>query len=262
MSWRIVATDEVVAQLHKLGVREGGVLVVHTAYSRVGPVAGGPVGLIKALQTAIGPAGTLVMPSMSDHDDSPFDPATTPCRVLGITADTFWRQPGVLRSNNPHAFAAIGPHAAALTAPHPLEVPHGPDSPPGRALGLNAQILMLGVGHDANTTLHVAETLARVRYSVRYHVTILEDGRPVRFEYDETDHCCEGFAQMDDWLEAHGQQRRGPVGNGEARLCESRHVVEHALTKLANDETVFLHPPGVDEECDRAHASLLGLPPR
>ncbi|HEY0714126.1 MAG TPA: AAC(3) family N-acetyltransferase, partial [Polyangia bacterium] len=164
MAWRIVALDEVVTQLRTLGVREGGILVVHTAYSRIGPVAGGPAGLIAALRETLGERGTLVMPSMSDDDDNPFDPNSTPCRALGITADSFWRQPGVLRSDNPHAFAAAGPHAATLTAPHPLAVPHGPDSPPGRAHALGAQILLLGVGHDANTTIHVAEALAGVRY--------------------------------------------------------------------------------------------------
>lgn len=31
---------------------------------------------------------------------------------MGITAELFWRQPGVLRSTHPGAsFAAVGPHA-------------------------------------------------------------------------------------------------------------------------------------------------------
>ncbi|HEY0709101.1 MAG TPA: AAC(3) family N-acetyltransferase [Polyangia bacterium] len=265
MTWRIVATEEVVAQLRALGVREGAVLVVHTAYSRVGPVEGGPAGLIAALQTAIGPRGTLVLPSMSDDDDVPFDGTRTSCRALGITADTFWRLPGVLRSDNPLAFAARGPEAGAITAPHPLEVPHGLDSPPGRAYQRGGQILLLGVGHDANTTIHVAEAMAKVRYRARHHVTVLRDGRPVRIDYEETDHCCERFALMDEWLEARGQprgqQRRGTVGNGEARLCEARDVVAHAVAQLEREETVFLHPPGVDDECDRARASLDGVAP-
>jgi hypothetical protein len=29
-----------------------------------------------------------------------------------------------------------------------------------------------------------------------------------------------------------------------------------ALVRLEEDETVFLHPPGVDVECDEARASL------
>ena len=41
-----------------------------------------------------GPEGTLVMPSMCDDDDAPFDRASASCRALGIVADTFWRMPG------------------------------------------------------------------------------------------------------------------------------------------------------------------------
>src|SRR5688572_15383316 len=140
---------ELTRQLHDLGVERGGVLLVHTAFSKLGPVEGGPAGLIAALREALGPDGTLVMPSMSDEDDPPFDVQRTPCRDMGIVADTFRRLPGVLRSDNPHAFAAIGPSAAELTMPHPFDIPHGPDSPPGRVPDLDGQVLLLGVGHDA-----------------------------------------------------------------------------------------------------------------
>ena len=172
-------------------------LVVHTAFSRLGPVEDGPRGLIDALQAAVGPEGTLVMPSMSDDDDRPFDPAATPCRAMGIVADTFWRLPDVRRSDSPHAFAARGPRASEITAPHPVEVPHGPDSPIGRASSLDAQVLLIGVGHDANTTVHLAETLAGVRYRIRKYATVLRDGRAVRCDYAEIDHCCQGFDRMD-----------------------------------------------------------------
>jgi aminoglycoside N3'-acetyltransferase len=64
-----VTGDYIAAQLLSLGVRPGGVLIVHTAFSRVGPVEGGPSGLIDPLQAVVGPDGTLVMPSMSDDDD-------------------------------------------------------------------------------------------------------------------------------------------------------------------------------------------------
>ena len=42
----------------------------------VGPVENGPAGLIAALQSAVGPGGTLVMPSMTD-DEHIFEPAHT-----------------------------------------------------------------------------------------------------------------------------------------------------------------------------------------
>lgn len=217
----------------------------------------GPAGLIAALREALGPDGTLVMPSMSSDDDTPFDPATTPCPDMGVVAETFWRSPGVLRSNSPHAFAAVGLHAAEITASHPAEIPHGPDSPVGRACELDAQVLLLGVGHDANTTIHLAENLAGVRYRLEKYVTVLEDGRPVRLHYGEIDHCCQRFSLVDRWLDERGLQKYGSVGHGEARLARARDIVEVATERLHAEETVFLHPPGVDEECDEARRSLL-----
>ncbi len=251
------ARGTLVRQLLELGVTPGGVLLVHTAFSKMRPVEGGPAGLIAALRDAVGPDGTLVMPSMSWDDDNPFYPTTTPCPEMGIVAGTFWRSPGVLRSNSPHAFAAIGPHAAEITASHPINVPHGPDSPVGRAYDLDARVLLLGIGHDANTTVHLAENLAGVRYRREKYVTVLEGDRPVCLHYREIDHCCQNFALVGRWLDERGLQQHGTVGHGEARLARSRDIVEVVTDHLRVNETVFLHPTGVDEECDEARRSLL-----
>jgi aminoglycoside 3-N-acetyltransferase len=256
MTRRLVERRAVIDQLLELGVQAGGVLVVHTAFSRVAPVEGGPRGLIEAIQAAMGPHGTVAMPSMSDDDDRPFDPARTPCAGMGAVADTFWRLPGILRSDSPHAFAAMGPSAAEMTAPHPVEVPHGLDSPVGRAYELDGHVLLLGVGHDANTTIHLAENLAGVRYRRPKYATIVSAGQASRVSYDEIDHCCQKFALVDEWLEARGRQRRGVVGHAEARLARSRDIVDAAVAQLRLDETVFLHPAGVCSECDEARASL------
>jgi aminoglycoside N3'-acetyltransferase len=243
------------SQLSDLGVQPGGVLVVHTAFSNIAPVDGGPEGLIAALREVLGPQGTLVMPSMSDDDEHPFEPRTTPCRSMGIVAETFWRTPGVLRSDSPHAFAAIGPQAGRILAPHPVDVPHGVDSPVGRAWELDAEVLLLGVGHDANTTIHLAENLASVRYGQKKYVTVMRDGQPTRVDYFEIDHCCAKFSLIDDWLDADGLQRRGPVGNGQARLARARDIVSAALIRLRQNETVFLHAPGECDECDVSRAA-------
>lgn len=217
---------------------------------------GGPTGLISALRAALGSDGTLVMPSMSYDDDHVFDKFTSPCPEMGIVADTFWRLPGVLRSDNNHAFAAVGPQAEQILAPHPFEIPHGPDSPVGRIHELDGQILLLGVGQDANTTIHLCENLAGVRYRRDQHVTVLQDGKPTRLDYREIDHCCQNFNLADGWLDEKNLQRRGQVGHAEARLIRSRDLVAVVIERLKHNLTIFLHPIGVDEECDDAWASL------
>ena len=174
----------------------------------------------------------------------------------GAAAPLFHRSPRrCFRLLHANAFAAIGPEAAKITAPHPVDVPHGPNSPVGRVYELDGQVLLLGVGHDADTTIHLAENMAGVRYRRACSAMVLEDGQPKRYEYGEVDHCCENFAHLDMWLE---KQHRGIVGHAEARLARSRDIVEVALARLRENETVFLHPAGVCGECDEARASLPG----
>jgi aminoglycoside 3-N-acetyltransferase len=251
-----------VRDLADLGVEPGGVLLVHTSFRAVRPVEGGPAGLIDALRTALGPDGTLVMPSWTGDDSTPFDPRTTPTATdLGVVADTFWRMPGVRRSAHVFAFAATGPHADRITVdPLPLP-PHRLESPVGRVYELGGQVLLLGVGHDSDTTLHLAELMADVPYRIPKQITVLEHGRPVRLDYGENDHCCQRFGLADAWLRDRGLQSEGRVGNAHARLVRSRDVVGVAREQLARDPVVFLHPRGECAACDEAWASVRATSP-
>lgn len=256
-----VSGQRMVEQLREFGVREGGVLLVHTSFKAVRPVEGGPLGLIRALRAALGDTGTLVMPTMTDGE-SVFDPRSTPTADMGITAELFWRQPGVLRSTHPGgSFAAEGPHAEEICRPQPLSPPHGPDSPVGRVHALGGQVLLLGVTHSEDTTLHLAEALARVPYSVTHPCVVEEAGVVRTVEIAETDHCCRGFRLADGWLRERGLQREGKVGHADARLCDSRNVVRLAVEHLVAEPLVFLCPPEAGcEECDLARASVSGAP--
>ncbi len=257
-----LSTAELKSQLLRLGVRRGGVLLVHTSFRAVRPVERGPAGLIEALRDALGPEGTLVMPSWTELDDEPFDARTTPsARDLGVVAQTFWQLPGVRRSDHFHAFAAVGPKATAITAdPLPLP-PHIPASPVGRVHDFDGQVLLLGVGHDADTTLHLAELIAGVPYRTPSYCTVLENGRATRIDYGENNHCCARFAMADDWLRARELQTEGRVGHAHARLVRSRDIVTVALEYLCKDPLVFLHPLGAGcEECDEARQTVGAAP--
>jgi aminoglycoside 3-N-acetyltransferase len=248
---------QLVEQLKALGVREGGVLLVHTSFRAVRPVGGGPLGLIGALRQSLGHGGTLVMPAMTSGDTL-FDPGSTPTDGMGITAELFWRQPGVLRSTHPGgSFAAEGPLAERICQPQPLSPPHGRDSPVGRVHDLGGQVLLLGVTHSENTTLHLAEEIARVPYAVSHPCVVEVDGVARTVMVRETDHCCAGFRLADDWLRARGLQREGKVGNADARLSEARDLVKVAVEQLVSDPLVFLCSRGSGcDQCEAARASI------
>jgi aminoglycoside 3-N-acetyltransferase-4 len=250
--------SEHVRHHEELGIMPGDVLLVHTSFRAVGPLENGPLGLIAALREALGPEGTLVMPSWSGNDDEPFDPKTSPASPdLGATADLFWRLPGVRRSDHLQAFAASGPVAEAILAdPLPLP-PHIPESPVGRVHDHDGKVLLLGVGHDANTTVHLAELIANVPYRTPSYCTVIEDGRRRRIDYGENNHCCVRFALADDWLRDANLQKEGRVGHAQARLMRSRDLVRLAVAHVKRDPLLFLHRPEEGcAECDEARASV------
>ena len=207
---------------------------------------------------ALGPNGTLVLPSFTGDDDSPFDSAMTPADPdIGVVPDVFWRLPDVRRSDHPFACAAYGLEAARIVAdPIPFP-PHKRESPVGRVHELDGKVLLLGVGHGENTTIHFAELEAGVPYRRPKHCTVLKDGEPVRIDYDENDHCCQRFALADDWMRERNLQSEGSVGYGTARLMRSRHLVATVVDRLTEEPLTFLHPRDTGcWECDDAWRSV------
>ena len=192
------------------------------------------------------------MPSMTADDDHPFDPRAILHRH-GHRRPDLLQLPGVLRSDSPHAFAAAGPQAARITAPHPVDVPHGLDSPVGRVYELDGQVLLLGVDHTANTTIHLGEYMRRARSAQEIRDPALKRAAyPGSITLRLITAARTSALSMAGW-KAKGLQRRGPVA---ARRGWSDRAMIRVVTEKFNRTTVFLHPFGVDEECDDARLSL------
>jgi aminoglycoside N3'-acetyltransferase len=247
-----------VEQLRELGVAPGDVLLVHSSF-RALRAEGGPDALIDALIEVVGPEGTIVMPSWSDDDDEVFDPAAYEVdEHLGVVADEFWQRPDVFRGTHPFAVAAWGKHAEWVAAAPFILPPHAVGSGVSRVHDLDGKVLLLGVDHSENTTIHLGELLAEVPYRKHLHITVLEDGKPKRIDYDENDHCCEGFRQMNVWLNARGLQREGPVAQANAKLVRSRDITATVIEELFDEPTRFLCKRGTGcDECDEAWLSVV-----
>ena len=149
--------DSLEAQLQKLGLRPGMDCMVHSSLAAIGPVAGGADTVIDALLAALGPDTTLLMPSFNHAAAEVFNPLATRT-INGLIPDTFWRRPGVLRSDHPtHAVAACGPRAAEYLADHTKHGCWTTTSPIGRLIDADGWIVSLGVSHECSTAYHVAE---------------------------------------------------------------------------------------------------------
>jgi aminoglycoside 3-N-acetyltransferase len=164
--------SSLLTDLVRLGLRPGGVVMVHASVRSIGPVTGGVNVVLQALLDAVGPTGTLAAyvdfePFYEDDDTAEvpvFDKRIAhAARDHGILHETIRTWPGALRSDHPDAgVAAIGPLAAWITTGHPFHYGYGPGTPFARILQANAQVLLLGAPLDTITLLHYAEHEARI----------------------------------------------------------------------------------------------------
>jgi len=245
-------------EFRALGVPSGGVLMVHAAMSKLGYVVGGAQAVVEALLAALGPEGTLVMPAFSGdrgdpapwqhppvpeawwqifRDEMPaFDPRGTPTRCMGAVAETFRTWEGALRSAHPaNSIAARGPLAEAIVGHHPLENGMGETSPLARLYDHDAHVLLLGVDHGNNSSLHLSEHRGEgIRLeAVTEGAPVLVDGERRWVLYQDVHTFGEDFDALGEaFAQETEAERTGPVGLGTARLCRQRAVVDYGVTWL------------------------------
>jgi aminoglycoside 3-N-acetyltransferase len=259
----IAATDEprtrnsLARDLAALGLSSGQLVMAHVSMTALGFVAGGPTSLLDALLDVLGPAGTLLLPAHSaDLSDPatwqappvptawidevrdalpPFDPARTPTWGLGVVPELFRTWPGVIRSDHPAvSLAARGPLAAEILRDHALDDPHGEGSPLARAYDRDAKLLLLGVGWNRATLLHLAERRAEPGAApIVSGAPILRDGGRVWQTYRDYDSDPERFAAVGEALAAAGILTVGRVGSAEAMLVDGRTAVDIGTSVLA-----------------------------
>jgi aminoglycoside 3-N-acetyltransferase len=244
-----VTRDGLAADLGRLGVRPGSVLLVHSSLSGLGWVCGGAQAVVEALLDALGPDGTLVVPTHTNGNSEPsvwqrppvpedwwpviratmpaYDPAVTPpARQLGVVVQVARTWPGARRSAHPQdSFAAVGPAAETVTAGHALDSGFGERSPLARVHDLDGDVLLLGVGHGSNTSLHLAEHRVPNAPREPYGAAVIgPEGRYwATWEdvvADESD-----FEALGAAFDATGAVTVGRVGAGEARLMRQRELV-------------------------------------
>jgi len=257
MAARPVKDDgaRIAADLAALGVRSGGLLLVHSSLSSMGYVPGGPETVVLGLLEALGPEGTLLMPALTYERvtaKSPlFDVRRTPSNV-GAIPEHFRRRPGTLRSLHPtHSVCGVGPQTHDMLDDHIQDTtPCGPHSPFRKLRdaqapnGLGGQVLMLGCGLRPNTSMHAIEELAMPPYLFNGPLDyVLVQAGGVRIEKTYTTHGFEGWTQRYDRvaqvLEA-PHLVQGPVLQATAHLIEARALWERVLSVMAHDPLYFV----------------------
>jgi len=241
--------------LAKLGVKPGMTLVVHSSLKSLGDVNGGPVAVILALEEMLGEEGTLVMPTFTADNSEPsnwqhppvpeewwqpiratmpvYDVDLTPTFHMGIIPETFRKQAGVIRSSNPDAsFAAWGRHAQQVIENHALYPLFGEHSPVAQVYRLDGWVLLLGVGHNKNSSLHLAEYRANISHGpIHLGSPMLIDGVHEWMPFDDIDWDDSDFDELGaDFARETGLQQEGRIAKATALLMPQRALVDYAIT--------------------------------
>ena len=255
MERKIVLKQDILSALSEVGVCNGQTIMVHTSLSSLGFVCGGAQVIIEALLEAVGTEGTIMMPTQSwknldpttgVHWEEPeswwplirenwpaYNKDITPTNTMGAVAEMFRKWPGTLRSDHPaRSVAAWGKHAEYLTATHDLSNIFGDGSPIGKLYELDGLVLLIGVGYDKNTSLHLADV--RANYPGKHNSTeysaVLKDGKRVWKQYETLFVDGEDFNKIGAAFESTCSVRKAALGNGTITLMKQRELVDFSVT--------------------------------
>ncbi len=253
--------DTLGRDLRTLGVEPGMALIVHASLGQIGWTVGGAACVIHALMDVLTPDGTLVMPSFSEQLSDPagwsnppvpdawidvirahmpaFDPVRTATRNMGRIAEAFRTWPDVKRSGHPTlSLVAWGRHADELVATHTLDWPLGDETPMGAFYDVDGHVLLIGVGYNRNSSLHLAEARAVHPRTTRRAIPVARGngagGNGVEWVemMDVVDDESRLFPDLGAAFEATGRVRMGPLGSAESRLMSQRALVDFAVRWL------------------------------
>jgi aminoglycoside 3-N-acetyltransferase len=243
-----VNKEEIKAGLRKLGLKRGDSVGVHSSLKSFGRVEGGADAVIDALLETVGEDGNIVMSTHSANlvevqrtpeeiamgvswlfKISPYDPQKTPVRT-GTIPETFRKRNGVIRGSHPsNSVAALGPRARELS-----EGWH-------KLLELDGYILLIGVGLDRCTAMHLAEKRMRFPERILKKITppkwLLEKYPEGEWEWDFGPY--PDFAKLTKPCLERGIMKTVTVGESTVRLVRLRDLIDLYVEYLEKDPDLF-----------------------
>lgn len=162
----MLTLDDLVAGFRSLGVEEGDTLLVHSSYKSFGPVDGGPQTVVNGLEAALGPTGTLIMPTFNFdfNKGQPWDVRSTPSK-MGVLTELVRVDPRAKRVFHPfYSFAILGKHADMLGNLR-YKSSYERNSVFGKLRDLDGKIMVIGLSYtNSMTFFHHIEQMEGVDY--------------------------------------------------------------------------------------------------
>jgi len=164
-------SDALIPVLQRMQVPHDGVLVVHSAIATLSRAGFRAETVIEALLGYMN-GGTVVMPTMTwrtvTSQQRDWDEIATRSET-GVMTEVFRTRYALCRSIHPtHSVAAYGAAADALLARHHLDdTPVSVNSPYGLMCSFASYVLMIGVGLESCTAIHLPEEIVAPDFYLR-----------------------------------------------------------------------------------------------
>lgn len=249
--------------LRTLGLSAGDDVVVHSSLRALGNVEGGAPAVVDALRAVLGVTGTLVVPAFTYGIGLTdlVDQRTTPGRT-GAIAEAARAQPEARRSDHPtHSVVALGQRAQELTASHLSVRAFGVGSPLDRLAANGGKVLLLGVGHTSNSTIHVAEERALLpkpnpTEGLRQVTVRCLDGHLAACTLDSSPSCSAAFGTLEAHLRSRDAVADGTVAGALSQLMHGRAVIEAVGALLGEQPDAMLCRRPACAPCARTRTAL------
>lgn len=249
----MITYRDLVASLRALDLARVTPFIIHASLPALGEINGGVDTLIGALMATFDPLmmpvftnRTLVIPETGPADNGVvygsgkvsntmaefFRPDMPADRAMGALAESFRRLPQAQRSTHP-ALSFTGVNCAVFLASQTLSEPFGPLQ---MLLEAGGWVLLMGVDHTTNVSLHLAEKMAGRKRFVRWALT-----PPGIVECPNMPGCSQGFNSIE------------PRIRRVARLVQTGETIIQAIpmADLINIARAWLEADPLALLCDR-----------
>lgn len=257
-----VTKEDIKRGLQRLGLKEGDIVIVHSSLSSFGFVDGGAETVVDALLETVGKEGTVVMPTYSinrrkvrrskkeitwgvtwKYKITSYDPKRTPCWT-GAIPEAFRKRKNAERSLNPtHSIAAIGAKAKEIVD----AAKENADQGFKKVLGFNGYVLLIGVGLNVCSAMHLAEEQVQLPKHILEKIRppqelIAKYGRDLGWpHWDIGFGPYPDFAKMEEPCEKHGIMKTTKIGRSEVKLLRLKELIELYAEYLRKNPEAFYH---------------------
>jgi aminoglycoside 3-N-acetyltransferase len=236
--------------LEQFGVGRDATLIVHSAIGTLSRQGYRAEAIIEALLSHVA-NGNLLMPTMTwrtvSRANPSWDEVMTPSHT-GVLTEIFRTRYATARSIHPtHSVAGRGSAASVLLSRHHIDsTPVSNNSPYGLLRDYDTYVLMIGVGLESCTAIHLPEEVINPdlyvrpeaeaeQYACRDRYGVVHSVRTRRHPRLERD-----FQQFSRPLELQGLLARGRVEGCPYSIVALRHLLQHIFAALIRNPQATL----------------------